>query len=112
MTQAIIRITVPDFDPMRPQESLLLELDAVNHLPAGVEISSMVVAAWTATVVRGTDASASSRIVGTALYGGTATQQRVSGCVAGVRYFLEATFLATNGDTVAIGSHVDGVGVY
>jgi hypothetical protein len=94
-----------DFDPSDPTENEVYALDFVNDIPATLTVASSV---WTCVAVTGTDANASSRLVGgSSVSGTTKSTQRIAGLLAGVKYRLTAT--ATLSDTttvVSLYSHV------
>lgn len=97
-----------DFDPADQSESEPYTLDFVNDLAAGETLTS---ATWTCAVApdsRAQDASASTRLSGSAATSGTQTSQRVVGLLPGVKYILRAVAVTNQGNTRVLYSHVTG----
>lgn len=92
-----------DFHPNDVGESAEYSFDFARDLEDG---DSIVSAAWSCWAEEGTDASASSRLSGSASVSGTKTTQRVDGLLADVKYGLQAIVTTTLGNTVSLFSYV------
>ena len=99
-----------DFGPADPGEKEVYGFDFTAILATGETIAS---AAWTCSVVTGTDPSPSSRIFGSALIGpgkygraSAATQQWFSGFLPGCQYRLQAMVTTSLGQALSLWSHV------
>ena len=92
-----------DYDQSEPGENEIYTLDFVRDMLAGETLSG---ATWTCVAVSGTDASASTRISGSATVSGTQTSQRCTGFLDGVKYRLEATVTTSLSNTKKLWSHV------
>jgi hypothetical protein len=96
-----------DFDPSDTGENERYTLDFVNDMQVGDTIASV---AWTCSVAaksENADEAAAGCISEAAIFNGSKTTQRVSGLKSGVIYTLRADIVTTNGDTVALWSHVE-----
>lgn len=95
-----------DFHEMDPGEQELLTLDFTNDLGADETVASAV---WTCAVQVGSpvaDASASSRIIGSASVSGKTTTQKVGNLVAGANYLIKAVVTTNLGNLVSLWSHI------
>jgi hypothetical protein len=95
-----------DFDPADAVESSLYTFDFVNEMQDGDTITAATWACAVAAASEGADASPATHVIGSAIFLGTETSQRVSGLLAGVIYVLSATVTTTKGDTLSLWSHV------
>ena len=98
-----------DFDPIVPGESEIFTIDFVNDLPEDDEINTVTFAI---AVVTGTDASASTRLIGSPTILDTTVLHRVGDCVANVVYRLTATVTTTHSNTLKLYSHINCVSPY
>lgn len=92
-----------DFQPSDTGESESYTFDFSNDFATSETISS---ATWSISVVSGTDASASSRLVGSPSNTSTKSSQRVTGLQDGVTYLLRAVVITSAGNTISLYSHV------
>ncbi len=90
----------------------------MNDLTSGETISTVVGGVWNISVVQGTDATASTHIIGGATIvtpdGATsniATVQRISGLNPGVVYAVQAVVTTSLGNTKSLWSRVFGEAV-
>lgn len=95
-----------DFHEQDPGEQELLTFDFANDLDTEETVVSAV---WTCEVMSSSpvaDASASSRIIGSASVSGQTTTQKVGTLVAGARYLIKAVATTSLGNTVSLWSHI------
>lgn len=96
-----------DFDPSDTGENERYTLDFLNDIQQDDSIASV---SWTCAVAaksENPDPDAASCIMGTAVYEGKKTTQRVHGLKLGVTYVLTATVVTTLNDVVSLWSHVE-----
>lgn len=94
-----------DFSPADTAEIKDYSMDLAPALAAGETLSGST---WSIDVVGGVDASASSRLIGSANITGTITTQRIGGLVAGTEYKLTAAVTTSTGEVLSYWSHVKG----
>jgi hypothetical protein len=63
-------------------------------------------AAWTCSVVRGSDANAATRLLGSPVNTTPTTSHRVGGLLLGVRYRLQAVATTSLSNTLSLWSHI------
>lgn len=104
-----------DFSPAEAVESETYGFSFVNDITSGETISSVSGGAWNISVAQGTDATASSHIIGAAAIvtptGATsaiATTQRISGLNASVLYIVQAVVVTNLGNTKSLWAHILG----
>lgn len=93
-----------DFPIMDPSEQIDLTLDFVNDAARCDNIAS---ATWTVTVVTGTDASASTRAIGSTSWCGQRVTQRMT-VLNGVKYKTAVLATMQSGEVLGLYSNVTG----
>ncbi len=98
-----------NFSPIAPDESLWLPIDFATYLASGDSIPSGNVT-WKCTVAEDSavnDPTPTDRLIDTPTIDGTIVMQKISGCVDGVRYILEAVVVTAAGETLSIWSYLE-----
>jgi hypothetical protein len=95
----------PDFSPGDVSEQPTLSFSFVNDLAAGETISSVVFLLSVAATSVGADGSPSSRLIGSPAISGLVVSQRLSGCLAGVIYLVEARVTTSLSNVYSLWNH-------
>lgn len=90
---------------MDPSEQIDLTLDFVNDAAKCDDVAS---ATWTIAVVSGTDASASTRAIGSTTWCKQSVTQRMGGLLTGVKYKVTALATMKSGEVLGLYSNVTG----
>lgn len=93
-----------DFPIMDPSEQIDLTIDFVNDAAKCDDVASAV---WTVTVVTGTDASTSSRAIGSTTWCKQAVTQRMT-VLNGVKYKTSVLATMKSGEVLGLYSNVTG----
>lgn len=97
-------LIIKKFDPAYPDEDEYYALDFVNDLP---EADTLLSAVCSLAAIVGTDASASSRLVGSPIVSGTKVEQEISGLQAGVTYRLHVLGTTAGGQKLGLSGDVE-----
>jgi hypothetical protein len=93
-----------DFDVIDVNEKPILTFDFSKYpLAAGETLAGVT---WLCTVADGTDATPSSRLIGSATISGLVTQQQVGTLLAGVKYRMQAQVTTSAGQILDLYSFV------
>lgn len=95
-----------DFDDCDPGEQELYSFDFSVAANSAVTSDTVVSAVWVIEVISGTDALASSRVLGVPIISGTKVTQMIDGLQPGVTYLLQALATMASGQVLSLYSHV------